>query len=121
MNLTHEGYLSKDAETKTFTSGKSATSFSIAYNPGKKEDNKPAIWFNFKAVGSASEFMQGKKKGSKVKVTSAIPESWKDASGNERITWTVFGVEGAEESKPERRQSPPAPTPFDDVEDDLPF
>lgn len=118
VNLTMEGYLAKDPEIKFSNANKPMANFSVAHNQGKKEEGKPAIWFNFKAVGAAGEIFQGASKGDKVKIIRAMPEEWTDKSGNKRLSWVVFEAE-VTPSAPKQTPPPQEQSTFDDSE--IPF
>ena len=121
VNLTMEGFLAKDPEVKISAAGKPMAKISVAHNPGKKEDNKPPIWFNLTCVGQAGADIQYAKKGDKVKVVRATPEEWTDNNGNKRLNWTVFQVET--EAKEPRQEVPPQGNdspPFPE-DSDIPF
>lgn len=92
VNLSIKGYMGKDPVIKTSSTGNVMASFSVAHNQGKKEENKPPIWFNFKAVGAAAKVIQYMSKGDKIEVAKAIPEAWVDKDGNQRLTWVVFQI-----------------------------
>lgn len=119
VNLTMEGFLAKDPEIRYSATGKMMAQISMAHNPGKKEENKPPIWFNFKVVGAAAEKFANAKKGTKAKVTRAAPEEWTDRDGNKRLSWVVFGadVDGAEKAEAKEEDIPP----FFDDPDSIPF
>lgn len=90
--------------------------FSVAFNPGKKEDNKPAVWFNCRAVGSARPVLEDCHKGDGIVIKRCMADGWKDNNGNDRITWIVFEAEKWQK----REDAPPQPEPaFNDEE--IPF
>ena len=116
-NLTLSGHLGKDAEVKMSQSGNPIVSFSVAFSQGKKGDPnpKPATWFRCRAVGAAAHALQDCRKGEAVEITKAIPETWKDRDGNERVSWTVFEAKKWERKEQEQTTSPSTYNPDDDI------
>lgn len=109
-NLNLEGHIGKVKEADKYID------FSVAFNPGKKEDNKPAVWFNCRAVGKAKTALEGVEKGKGVVIVKAAAEGWKDNNGNDRITWIVFD---AHVWVPKGDNA--APPPFEPDDDSIPF
>lgn len=93
--------------------------FSVAFNPGKKEDNKQACWFQCRAVGKAKPVIDSCEKGSAIKITKCAPETWKDRDGNERWSWIVFECE--KWAKEESTSTPHNSDAANNYDDDIPF
>lgn len=119
VNLTLEGFLAKDPDVKFSAAGKPMANLSIAHNQGKKEEGKPPIWFNLKAVGAAGAMFEHASKGDKVKIIEAVPEEWVDKSGNKRLSWVVFKAEVTAGTPRQQPPSQPEESAFDD--ESIPF
>lgn len=123
-NAEISGHLGRDPEVRYTPAGKAVCNFSVAYNPGKKEDNKPTVWFNCICFGDLAEKLAKElSKGAGVVIKKCSPQirKWQDRDGKDRETleWLVWEAEVYR--KPESRESAPSyeEPPFDD--DSIPF
>ena len=103
-NLQLSGHLGKDPDLRYTPNGKAVVSFTVAYNPGKKDDNKPTVWSNCKAWGDNAEAIAQKfQRGAGIVITSASPEvrKWTDKDGKPRETleWIVWKFEEYEKKE----------------------
>lgn len=122
IKLRLEGHIGKDPELRYTPSGKAVCTFTAAFNPGKKDDNKPPVWFNFKAWNDLAVKIAAFKKGEGIKIANAFldVETWKDREGNEKSkqVWIVMSLaEETVQSEPE-----PQDRTHPDIDDsDIPF
>lgn len=127
------GRLGKDPEIKTTQSGKSVTSFSLAVQRGKKNQNGEyeSDWIDVQAWGTTAEFIcKYFTKGQMIAVTGSIQtRSYEDKQGNKRKAVEIMAKEvsfcGSKEApKQERKEEPSLPDASDgwlDGDTDLPF
>ena len=124
------GRLTADPELKSTQSGVSVCTFTIAVDRDYKDSsgNKQTDFISCTAWRKTAEFItQYFNKGSKIKVGGSLEmQSWKDNSGNNRISPNVL-VEKASfaESKKEAQPNNPYTNPvqFEEITEDenLPF
>lgn len=138
------GRLGKDPELKTTQSGKSVTSFSLAVQRGKKNQNGEyeSDWIDVQAWGNTAEFIcKYFQQGQLMAVSGRIQaRTYKDRDGNNRkaveiVAQDVSFCESRKREEPEPVKQPlPRPAepvesyeqamlPTDDFlgDDDLPF
>jgi single-strand DNA-binding protein len=131
-SLTIAGVLGKDPELKQVGQDQ-VLSFTVADSQGKE---KPTIWWNCQMWGKrATTLQQYMAKGQKVTVSGNIQmREYTDKDGNKKTAMDVRvndvalqggGEQQARQAAPAQRQAParqaPAPSGFDDMDDDIPF
>lgn len=136
MNIiTIAGSLGKDAEIRFLPNGDPVCNFSVADSQGK---DKPTIWWNCALFGKRAESLsQYLTKGQSVTIAGQVTErAYTDKDGQQRKSIDVrvndIALQGGKreqssEAQPAQRQparqaaSKPAPSGFDDMDDDIPF
>lgn len=136
IKLRLEGHLGKDPELRYTPSGKAVCTFSVAFNPGKKDEKKPPVWFNCKAWNTLAEGIAANyKKGQGIKIANAFldVEIWKDREGNEKSKQVWIVMELIEETTKPKLEEVERQAKFDAIpkesfgsesdiaEEDLPF
>jgi single-strand DNA-binding protein len=131
-NLTIAGVLGKDPELKQVGQDQ-VLSFTVADSQGKE---KPTLWWNCQMWGKrATTLQQYMAKGQKVTVTGNVQmREYTDKDGNKKTAMDVRVNDvalqgGGEQQAPARQAAParqpqrqaPAPSGFDDMDDDIPF
>ena len=91
-SLIIRGRLTRDPEAKTTQAGESLTKFSIANNPGKKED--PAIFIDCTAWGKTADTARDiLQKGDDVIIEGQLKaETWTDKQTNEKRSKNTIRV-----------------------------
>jgi single-strand DNA-binding protein len=139
-SITIAGQLGRDAELRYLPNGDPVASFSVADSEGQ---NKPTIWWRCSMFGKRAESLaKYLTKGHAVTVVGKITEREyeKDGATMKAMDVRVQDVAlqgGRRESAPEQRsnsplveqaeprrqaaRSAPAPSGFDDMDDDMPF
>lgn len=129
-NCTFIGNVGKDAELKTFDSGKQVINFSIAVSEGKGE-HKKTTWIECAKFGEKTGILPYLKKGTQVAVTGNI--SLRTWDGGAAIALRVAEVQliggkpANEQSTGNNQSEQPAATPgahtlpMNEPIDDLPF
>ena len=129
-SITIAGTLGRDAEIKYMANGDAVTSFSVADSQGK---DKPTIWWNCSLFGKRAESLsQYLLKGSAVTVSGSVTErEWTDKEGGKRKSMDVrvqdIALQGGRKDSapaqqaPQRQAQKPAPSGFDDMDNDVPF
>ena len=138
------GRLGKDPELRTTQSGKSVTSFSLAVQRPRKNQNGEyeADWIDVQAWGTTAEFIcKYSQQGQLMGVSGRIQvRTYKDRDGNSRKAVEIVAQEVSfcenrkrEEPEPAKRPSPQPAEPVESYEqamlppddflgdDDLPF
>ena len=118
--LVIEGYIAKQPEVKTTTTGKLTVGVSIAHDTGKREENKPPIWFNIRTFNAAALNLEHANKGAKVRMGRCVPEEWTDREGNKRLSWVAFDDVTVEGNQTREKDLTPALQELFD-EDSVPF
>lgn len=92
------GTLGRDPELIETRGGKKICKFPVAFNTGKREDNKPTGWFNCVAFkGLAEKIAREYRKGDQIKIAKASPDpqEWTDritGAKRRRVDWFVWEV-----------------------------
>ena len=122
-NVVLMGRLTRDAELRSTTSGKSVTQFTVAVESGYGE-NKKANFIPCVAWGNTAEFVcKYFGKGKMIAIVGRIEtRSWEGQDGKKNWVTEVIAerVEFGESKSQEKPQEIVQPT-YDDEDDDLPF
>jgi len=131
MNIiTVAGQLGKDAEIRYLPNGDPVASFSVADSQGRE---KPTIWWRASLFGKRAESLGPYlTKGQAVTISGSVTErEYTDKDGQQKKVHEVrvndVALQGGkrEGAAPAQRQAPapakPAPSGFDDMDDDIPF
>ncbi len=137
-NITINGRLGRDSETRSLSSGKTVTGMAVASDVGYG-DNKTTLWFNCSLWGERGEKLQQYLlKGTQVIVMGEVStREWETKEGekrtalevNVRDVWLVGGKKPEATQAPVARQSPrqaakPAAKTQEEItfdDDDVPF
>ena len=128
-SITIAGTLGRDAEIKYMANGDAVTSFSVADSQGK---DRPTTWWSCSLFGKRAESLSPYLlKGSAVTVSGSVTErEWTDKEGGKRKSMDVrvndIALQGgkrdaAPQQAPQRQAQKPAPSGFDDMDNDVPF
>jgi len=105
------GYVGKDPETKTFASGDTAVSFSVAVTEKVRGEDQ-TTWFEVQPKGQAADFAtQYLKKGAlvcvegKMKARAYINKETGEAKAVQSIvTWNLTSLGGQKHERPQQQQ-----------------
>lgn len=129
-NMTIAGNISQEAEIKYLPNGDAVATFSVADNMGK---DKGAIFWRCSLFGKRAESLsQYLLKGIAVTVSGSVAErEWTDKEGSKRKSMDVrvndIALQGGKrdaaptQQAPQRQAQKPAPSGFDDKDDDIPW
>lgn len=121
-----EGPIGRDPELIETRNGKVICKFPVAFNVGKRGDNKPTAWFSCVAFkGLAEKIAREYRKGDTIKITNASPDpqEWNDKNTGEKkraLSWFVWEV--AEAVIPPETTDDAGPTDgYRYPDDDVPY
>jgi single-strand DNA-binding protein len=109
-----QGFLGKDAETKSTASGNQFTVFSLATKSGYKDKQSGewvshTEWHHIVAFGKAAEFAKSLTKGDYVEVTGEVRSSEYESEGKKLRSWEIRTNVVRKLDRPAASGSEPAP------------